>query len=78
MDLGRELALSFIEQHLPNDLDRVVDYFHKRGAYSRFKELLASRDALKAWYAFETGATEEALKAWCEEHEIQLVFDLPG
>jgi len=77
LDLGRSLALAFVEQHLPEDLRQAVDFFAKRGAYSRFKQLLASRDALTAWHAFEAEATEQALKAWCEEHEIQLVFDQP-
>ena len=75
LDLGRQLALSFIEQHLPKVFDRVVGYFHKRGAYSRFKDLLESHGALEGWYAFEKQATEHVLRQWCDEHEIQLVFD---
>ena len=75
LDLGRELALSFIEQHLPREFDRVAGYFHKRGAYSRFKDLLEDRSVLEDWYAFEKQATERALRRWCNEHEIQLVSD---
>ena len=35
LDLGRELAMSFVEQNLPSEYDRVVGYFHNRGVYSR-------------------------------------------
>ena len=75
LDLGRELALSFIEQHLPGEFDRVAGYFHKRGAYSRFKDLLESCGVVETWYAFEKQATEQALRQWCDEHEIRLVPD---
>ena len=78
LDLGRKLAISFVEQHLPAEYDRVVGYFHKRGAYSRFKDLLADCGVLDAWYAFENEATARALKQWCEEHEIQLSFSPPA
>jgi hypothetical protein len=75
LNLGRELALSFIEQRLPRELDRVIGYFHSRGAYGRFKDLLEDRGVLEAWYDFEKEATEHALREWCAEHDIQLVFD---
>jgi hypothetical protein len=73
LDLGRDLALSFIEQHLPKEFDRVVRYFRKRGAYGRFKELLDDRGVLEDWYAFEKEATERALRQWCEEHDIEII-----
>lgn len=75
LDLGRKLALSFTEQHLPREFDRVVGYFHKRGAYSRFKDLLEDRGVLEIWYTFEKHATERALRQWCDEHEIQLISE---
>lgn len=75
LDLGRKLALSFTEQHLPREFDRVVGYFHKRGAYGRLKELLDDRGVLEDWYAFEKDATERALRQWCDEHEIEIVPD---
>ena len=73
LDLGKRLALSFAEQRLPSDFHRVKGYFHKRGAYSRFKELLDSRGVLEEWYAFENDATERALRQWCDEHEIRII-----
>jgi hypothetical protein len=75
LDLGRELALSFTEQHLPREFDRVVGYFTKRGAYGRFKALLEEREVLENWYAFEKDATERALRQWGEEHEIEFVSE---
>jgi hypothetical protein len=77
LDLGSKLALSFTEQQLPREFGRVLGYFHKRGAYSRFKELLQDRGVLENWYAFEKDATERALKQWCDEHEIELVPEPP-
>jgi hypothetical protein len=78
LDLGRRLAISFVKQNLPDEYDRVIGYFHKRGAYGRFKDLLEHRDVLETWYAFEKEATEQALKQWCEENEIQLSFSQPA
>jgi hypothetical protein len=73
LDLGRKLALSFTEQYLPREFDKVLSYFHKRGAYARFKDLLEDRGILENWYAFEKDATERALRQWCDENEIELV-----
>lgn len=73
LDLGRKLALRFTELELPGDLDTVEDLFRRKGAYAGFKRLLESRDALQRWYDYEERATEEALRAWCEDNGIQLV-----
>ena len=72
LDLGRRLAISFVEQFLPNEYDTVVANFHKRGAYGKFKGLLDRHSVLEAWYKFETEATGQALKQWCQGHDIQL------
>ncbi len=77
LDLGRELALEFTDEQLPECRERVRGYFHKAGAYSRFKELLADRGELEAWYAFEAAATEQALRTWCADNEIELI-DAPA
>ena len=75
LDLGRRLAISFVEQFLPNEYDTVVANFHKRGAYGKFKDLLAHRGVLEAWYKFEAEATEQGLKHWCQGHDIQLSLE---
>ena len=77
LNLGRVLALSFAEQHLPKDYEKVVGYFQKRGAYSRFKDLLEHRGVLEDWFNYEKVATKEALRQWCNEHEIQISLSAP-
>ena len=72
LDLGRALVFSFIEQELPAEWDTVHDYFRRRGAYGRLKHLLQSRGLLERWFAFETSATEQALRVWCQENDIPL------
>ena len=73
LDLGRRLALAFVNRELPDDADTVAAFFRRRGAYRRFKELLNARGMLQQWFDFESRATEKALRAWCEENGIQLV-----
>jgi len=73
LDLGRQLALRFVEERVPDRYNRVADIFRSRGAYRRFKELLAAESLLEQWYAFEAEATEQALKQWCHQNNIHLV-----
>ncbi len=72
-DLGRSLALRFVEEHLPREREAVHDYFRKRGAYSKFKSLLERVSQLDAWHEYERAATETALHEWCEENGFTLV-----
>jgi hypothetical protein len=72
LDLGSRLAFAFIRESLPRDYDEVRRIFSKRGAYSRFKALLARRKALDQWYDFEQKATEEALQQWCEDNAVEI------
>ena len=72
LDLGRALVLRFAEQRLPTQRERIADIFRGRGAYGRFKDLLDREGCLEQWYAFENEATDEALRAWCRVHDIQL------
>jgi hypothetical protein len=72
-DLGRPLVLRFIEARLPHRYDLVADIFHHKGAYRRLKELLSSEGCLEQWYAFEAGATDQALREWCGLNGIHLV-----
>jgi hypothetical protein len=78
LNLGRALAFSFAEQYLSKDYEKVVGYFHKRGAYSRFKDLLEYRGVLEDWFNYEKLATEQAVRLWCNEHEVQLSFSAPA
>ena len=68
LDLGRRLAIAFVREHLPADLDHAHDIFRRRGAYGRFKSLLERRRQLDAWYRYEDAATDRALRQWCEDN----------
>ena len=72
LDLGKPVALDFARQFLPADFGEVRLFFSRRGAYGRFKDLLARRGALEQWYEFEARAEESALRLWCEAHSIEL------
>ena len=68
-DVGRSLALAFVDEYLPRSSEAVREYFHGRGAYQRFKVLLAqAAGRLDAWHRYEQAAKEEALNEWCAEH----------
>ncbi|MDP2153181.1 MAG: UPF0158 family protein [Methylotenera sp.] len=73
LKLGQGLALSFIDQALPDEYNFVASLFRKRGAYRRFKDMLEYQGLLEKWYAFEAQASDEALLTWCEENEIKLI-----
>jgi hypothetical protein len=72
LELGKPLALDFARQFLPADFDNVRQFFSRRGAYARFKELLARRGALDQWYDFEAKAEERALRMWCDLNSIEV------
>jgi hypothetical protein len=78
LDLGRNLALSFIGEELPGDLATVAGFFRRKGAYARFKDLLERRGMLDKWYQYEDDATEQALRRWCEENGIQILEQQHG
>jgi hypothetical protein len=71
LGLGRSVALRFAADQLPNEFDSVRRFFAGPGAYGRFKDLLAARGQLDAWYTFEAGCTEQALLRWCEEQGLE-------
>ncbi len=78
LNLGSRLALTFIAIELPDDLDTAERIFRKKGAYSRFKDLLEARGALQKWYEYEENATKAALREWCEDNGLELSFAGPG
>ena len=73
LDLGRDLVFEFASEYLQNDYERVQNIFRKRGAYSRYKELLEKRGLLQEWYDYEETKESEALRQWCEENNIETV-----
>ncbi len=72
LDLGRELALRFVEEHLPESYEFADGFFRSRGAYSRFKALLERTNQLQNWYEYEKIAVDAALRAWSTENGLQL------
>jgi hypothetical protein len=72
LDLGASLVFDFVREFLPDDHEAVRDDFRRKGAYARFKALLARRGAIDRWHDFSNKAEEAALRAWCAENEIQL------
>lgn len=73
LDLGRALVMRFADEMLPGRYEQVEEFFRRRGAYARFKDLLASEGLLERWYAFEADAQERALREWCADNRIPLV-----
>lgn len=72
LNLGKALVEDFVLQFLPEERDEVHRIFRRKGAYGRFKALLARRGELERWHDFQNKAEEAALRAWCEDNEIEL------
>jgi hypothetical protein len=73
LNLGRNLALTFVEEQLADAYQTVANFFHQRGAYGRFKDLLERKGCLEAWYDYEAKATELALREWAIEEGLPIV-----
>ena len=71
LDLGKALVIEFTSKYLPEELDRVYSIFKRKGAYSRYKDLLEHKGVLEDWYEFENKRQTTALKEWCEENNIE-------
>ncbi|MDF1590409.1 MAG: UPF0158 family protein [Desulfobacterales bacterium] len=73
LDLGKALVIEFTLEYIPEELDGVYSIFRRKGAYSRYKELLESKGALEDWYKFENERQKMALREWCRENGIETV-----
>lgn len=73
LDLGRELVYDFVEEFIPEEGDKISQIFRKRGAYSRFKDFLDSKELLQEWYDFELKRQQTALYQWCLENEVDIM-----
>ena len=78
LDLGARLALRFADEKAPALYDRVDEFFHRRRAYARFKDLLTRVGLLDQWYSFEAECTERALKDWCAANQIEIRTEGPS
>ena len=72
LNLGRNLALRFVMQALPERREQVAEIFRRKGAYARFKQLLASEGVLEKWYEFESQSVDTVLREWCTQNGIQI------
>jgi hypothetical protein len=72
LDLGTALVFGFVRRFLPDDYDEVRSDFRRRGAYGRFKALLARRGTIDRWHDFSSKAEEAALREWCADNAIEL------
>jgi len=72
VDLGVRLVMKFAREEIPEHFDEIDRIFSRNGADRRFKDLLERIDRLEAWYAYETAATERALREWCLENGIEV------
>jgi hypothetical protein len=73
LGLGRNLALNFVQQELPERFEQVEAIFRRKGAYGRFKNLLESAGCLEKWYQFEEESLEGALRDWCAFNDIEII-----
>ena len=65
LDLGKPLVLEFLIMYLPDSVEKVNSFFRKKGAYSKFKDLIDAKGLLDKWYAFEEEEQNKALREWC-------------
>lgn len=72
LNLGKDLVIEFTAEYLPEELEKVDSIFRRRGAYSRYKDLLESKGMIEDWFQFEEKRTSVALKEWCKENKIDL------
>lgn len=72
LGLGKNLALRFAYKFLSQKAELVEFIFRKKGAYSKFKNLLEQHGELDHWYQYEEEAQRTNLLEWCEENEIPL------
>jgi hypothetical protein len=70
LGLGQNLLFRFVD--VPDALETIERFFHRRGAYARAKNLLAERGVLKQWFAYEDEALKRAVRDWCAENGIEL------
>jgi hypothetical protein len=76
LDLGRNLVFRFVSEYLPEQEHKVEDYFCRRGAYARFKDLLERTGHLEQWYQYEQKATKIALLAWAAEEGLKVTGEV--
>ncbi|NRA59818.1 MAG: hypothetical protein HRU25_02695 [Psychrobium sp.] len=72
LDLGRDLVMQFVNEFLPDEIERVYGYFRRSGAYGHYKALLQTNELLDEWHQFEEQQVDKALRDWCAENNLQM------
>ena len=72
LDIGTRLAFDFATLNLPERYDQIRDIFRHKGAYGRFKELLARSELLESWYAYSEERSLIAIREWCDSEELSV------
>jgi hypothetical protein len=71
LDIGVRLVFDFTKMYLPDQYNEVRSVFRRRGAYGRFKALLARHNLLETWFTFSETRTLDALQEWCESEGLE-------
>lgn len=71
LGLDKSIAIQFVAENLPEQLDLAYEIFSKKGAYRRFKDLLNTADKLEAWYSYEALVLREAIIEWGQENNLR-------
>lgn len=72
LDIGTRLAFDFATQYMPAQYDRVRRIFRRRGAYGRFKELIARHELLETWYTYSEERSLIMIREWCESEKLSV------
>lgn len=75
LDLGKALVERFARKRIPELYDEVMHCFRRKGAYSRYKDLLERAGRLEEWHKFEEQEKRAALIGWCQEEGLELDDD---
>lgn len=68
LDLGGHLELKFVQEHMPAQFAIAQEFFQRRGAHTKFHDLVAKEGKEALWRQYEHDATEKALRQWaCQE-----------
>ncbi len=74
LGLGKNLVLEFTYEFIEEKSDYVESIFRKKGAYSKFKNLLERLGKLDNWYQYEEKAQRDSLLEWCKKNEIPIIL----
>ena len=72
LPLGKSIVSDFVEEHCPQQLNRVMALFERKDAYRHYKDLLTGMGLIETWYLYEDAREREELQNWCREHDLSL------